>query len=235
MQKQDFKQVWKELQEQETKPATSLPVFPEKQLKIDHDKAVWILSNGEAPTELGNQISMFIVRNYLQTTVFNADGRLVLKSQLYTPKERNKALVLYSLGGQFTNTLLTEALRQIDDTEFTVINSWILPVIITSQKEPIKAWWDAKRSSLKALINLMKEEGIKSLVGYEITAKLIKQKNGMKTWSEPKITSIKNLEAVSENILKLAHEYLTVWESFRIQYNSFVFRKQEDGDIPIEL
>jgi len=232
---QNFKQVWKEMLEQEAKPATSLPQFPERPLKIDHDKAVWVLSNGEATAELGNQVSMFVVRTYLQSTVFNADGRLVLKSQLYTPREKQKALVLYSLGGQFTNTLLAEALRHIDDTEFTVINSWILPVVITSQKDPVKAWWEAKRSSLKALINLMKEEGIRSLVGYEITAKLIKQKNGMKMWSEPKITSLKNFETVQENVLEIAHEYLTTWESFRVQYNSFSFKKQQEDDIPIEL
>jgi len=233
---QNFKQVWKEMLEQEAKPASSLPTFPGPQLKIDHDKAVWVLNlNGET-VELGNQVSMFVVRMYMQTTVFNADGRLVLKSQLYTPREKQKALVLYNINGQFTNTLLAEALRHIDDTEFTVINSWILPIIITSTKEPTKAWWDAKRSALKALINLMKEEGIKSLAGYEIAAKLIKQKNGMKMWSEPKITNLKNFEAVPENSLKIAHEYLTTWESFKVQYNSFSFKKQqEDDDIPVEL
>ncbi len=173
----------------------------------------------------------------MQTTVVNLNGSLVLKSQIYTPKEKSRALVLYSIDGQFTNTLLTEALRHIDETEFTVINSWILPVIITSppqnQKEPIKAWWNANRSALKALINLLKEEQLKSLTGYEITSKLIKQRAGMKTWAEPKIVNIKNLDSVSENTLKIAYEYLTTWESFRVQYNSVIFKKQEDTSLEL--
>jgi hypothetical protein len=226
---QNIKDTWKQLQQEEAKPSVSLPSFPAKQLKINHDEAVWMLED----QKLSNQISMFVVRTYMQTTIFNTDGRLVLKSQIYTPKERSKALVLYSLGGQFTNTLLTEALKHIEEQEFSVINSWILPVVITSQKEPAKAWWDAKRSSLKVLINLMKEEQINTLSGYELVVKLVKQKNGVKMWSEPKVMAIRNIEALSENILKLAHEYLVEWEQFRIKYNASSFK--QDNDIPIEL
>jgi hypothetical protein len=225
----NIKEVWKELVSEEAKPSVSLPSFPAKQLKINHDEAVWMLED----QKLSNQISMFVVRTYMQTTIFNTDGRLVLKSQIYTPKERSKALVLYSLGGQFTNSLLTEALKHIEEQEFSVINSWILPVVITSQKEPAKAWWDAKRSSLKVLINLMKEEQINTLSGYELVVKLVKQKNGVKMWSEPKVMAIRNIEVLSENILKLAHEYLVEWEQFRIKYNASSFK--QDNDISIEL
>ena len=229
MAEKNIKEVWKEFISEEAKSSASLPSFPAKQLKINHDEAVWMLED----QKLSNQISIFIVRTYMQTTIFNPDGRLVLKSQIYTPKERNKALVLYSLGGQFTNTLLTETLRQIEEQEFSVINSWIIPVVITSQKEPTKAWWDAKKTSLKVLINFMKEEQISSLTGYELVVKLVKQKNGMKIWSEPKVIAIRNLEVLSENVLKVAHEYLVEWEQFRIKYNTSSFK--QDQDIPIEL
>ena len=186
--------------------------------------------------ELGNQVSAFIVKTYSQTTIFNADGKLVLKSQIYAPRERNKALVLYSLGGQFTNTLLTEALKNINEDEFSVINAWILPVVITNTQELQKAVWEAKRSALKSLINFMKEEAISGLTGYELTIKLIKQRNGVKIWAEPKVVGVKSVDHISEDILKLAYEYLTEFEQFRIRYNSAVFRSQSaDADIPIEL
>lgn len=228
---QDLKQVFRQLQAEEAKPSASLPAYPVPQLKINHDKAVWVLGEEQ---ELGNQVSVFVVKTYAQTTVFNADGRLVLKSQIFTPRERSKALVLYSLGGQFTNTLLTEALKNINKDEFSVINAWILPVIITNT-EPQKAVWEAKRSALKSLINFMREEAINSLTSYEITLKLVKQKSGVKIWAEPKVMSVKSVDHISEDILKLAYEYLTEFEQYKFKYNTTVFMSQNADDIPVEL
>jgi hypothetical protein len=226
---QNFKEVWKQLQQEEAKPTTSLPTYPALQLKINHDKAIWTLGEEQ---ELGNQVSVFIAKTYAQTTIFNSNGNLVLKSQIFTPKERSKALVLYSLGGQFTNTLLVEALKNINEEEFSVINAWILPVVITSTKEPVKAVWEAKRSALKSLINFMKEENINSLTGYELTIKLVKQKNGVKIWAEPKVMSMKHVDNIPDNILKTAYEYLTEFEQFRVKYNSAVFRRTDNDDLP---
>ena len=226
---QDLRKIWKQLQE-EAKPSTSLPSYPAPQLKINHDKAIWTLED----QEIGNQVAVFIVKTYSQTTIFNSNGNLVLKSQIFTPREKPRALVLYSLGGQFTHTLLTEALKNINEAEFSVINSWILPVIITTSKEPQKAVWEAKRSALKSLINLMKEETINNLAGYELTLKLVKQKNGVKIWAEPKVISVKPLDNIPEDTLKLGYEYLSEFEQFRIKYNTTSFKSQTD-DIPIEL
>jgi len=226
---QNFKEAWKQLQQEEAKPTTSLPTYPAQQLKINHDKAIWTLGEEQ---ELGNQVSVFVVKTYAQTTIFNSNGNLVLKSQIFTPKERGKALVLYSLSGQFTNTLLVEALKNINEEEFSVINSWILPVVITSTKETVKAVWDAKRSALKSLINFMKEENISSLTGYELTIKLVKQKNGVKVWAEPKVVSMKHVDNLSDDILKTAYEYLTEFEQFRVKYNSAVFRRTDNDDLP---
>jgi hypothetical protein len=227
---QDLKQAWKQLQQEEAKPSVSLPTYPAPQLKINHDKAIWTLGEEQ---ELGNQVSVFIVKTYAQTTIFNSNGNLVLKSQIFAPRERNKALVLYSLGGQFTNTLLVEALKNINEDEFSVINAWILPVIITSTKEPQKAVWEAKRSALKSLINFMKEEGISGLTGYELTIKLVKQKNGVKIWAEPKVVGVKHVDNVPDDVLKIAYDYLTEFEQFRVKYNSAVFRNASDNeDLP---
>ncbi len=223
---QDLKQAWKQLQQEEARPTTSLPTYPAPQLRINHDKALWVLGEVEGQ-ELGNQVSVFIVKTYAQTTIFNSNGNLVLKSQIFTPKERTKALVLYSLGGQFTNTLLTEALKNINEDEFSVINSWILPVVITSTKEPQKAVWEAKRSALKSLINFMKEEGISSLTGYELVIKLVKQKNGVKIWAEPKVVGLKHVDNLPDDVLKTAYEYLTEFEQFRVKYNTTVFRRDD--------
>lgn len=229
---QDIREAWKQLQQEEAKPTTSLPTYPAPQLRINHDKAIWMLGEEQ---ELGNQMSVFIVRTYAQTTIFNSNGNLVLKSQIFTPRERNKALVLYSMGGQFTNTLLVEALKNINEDEFSVINAWILPVVITSTKEPVKAVWEAKRSALKSLINFIKEEGINSLTGYELTIKLVKQKNGVKIWAEPKVVGIKHVDNLSDDMLKVAYDYLTEFEQFRVKYNTTVFRKPDNDDIPLEL
>jgi len=225
---QNIRETWKQLQAEETRPTTSLPTYPAPLLKINHDKAIWILGEEQ---ELGNQVSLFIVKTYAQTTIFNSNGNLVLKSQIFSPRERNKALVLYSLGGQFTNTLLTEALKNINEEEFSVINAWILPVVITSNKELQKAVWEAKRSALKSLINFMKEESINSLTGYELTIKLVKQKNGVKIWAEPKVVGVKHVDNISDDILKTAYDYLTEFEQFRVKYNTSVFRRTEDEDL----
>ena len=230
---QDIKQVWKQLIQEEVKQNTTQVLsYPAPQLKINHDKAVWVL--GEE--ELGNQLSFFVVKVLMQTTVFNSNGNLVLKSQIYTPKERSKSLVLYSMNNVFTGNLLVEALKRLEETELTIINAWVLPIVIVS-REPIKAVWEAKRSSLKVLINFMREENLNTLTGYEMSVKLVKQKSGVKTWSEPKVVSIKSVDSVSDEVLKVAYEYLSEFEQFRTQYNNSLFRNTSDdlNDIPLEL
>jgi len=230
---QDIKQVWKQLIQEEVKQnTTQMLSYPAPQLKINHDKAVWVL--GEE--ELGNQLSFFVVKVLMQTTVFNSNGNLVLKSQIYTPKERSKSLVLYSMNNVFTGNLLVEALKRLEETELTIINAWVLPIVIVS-REPIKAVWEAKRSSLKVLINFMREENLNTLTGHELTVKLVKQKSGVKTWSEPKVVSIKSVDSVSDEVLKVAYEYLSEFEQFRTQYNNSLFRNTSDDldDIPLEL
>jgi hypothetical protein len=230
----DIKQVWKQIVQEEVKQNTNQVLsYPAPQLRINHDKAIWVL--GEQ--ELSNQISFFVVKVFMQTTVFNSNGNLVLKSQIYTPKERSKALVLYSMNGVFTGNLLVEALKRLEETELTIINAWVLPVVIVAQ-EPIKAIWEAKRSALKVLINFMKEENLSTLTGHELSVKLVKQKSGVKTWSEPKVLSIKSVESVSDNVLQSAYEFLSEFEQFRSQYNNLLFKNTSDTDldeIPLEF
>jgi hypothetical protein len=232
---QDLRQAWKQLIQEEIKQgATQVLSYPAPQLRINHDKATWILGEGQ---ELGNQLSFFVVKVYAQTTVFNSNGNLVLKSQIYTPRERNKALVLYSINGVFTGNLLVEALKRLEETELTIINAWVLPIVIVAQ-EPLKAIWEAKRSALKVLINFMREENLSTLTGHELTVKLVKQKSGVKMWSEPKILSVKSVENVSDDILKVAYEYLSEFEQFRAQYNNSLFKNTSDtdlDDLPLEL
>lgn len=229
---QNFKEAWKQIVQEEVKQSTTQAIsYPAPQLKIDHDKAVWVL--GEE--ELGNQLSFFVAKTYAQTTVFNSNGNLVLKSQIHTPKERSKALVLYSMNGVFTGSLLIEALKRLDETELTIINAWVLPIVIVAQK-PLKAVWEAKRSALKVLINFMREENLSTLTGHELTVKLVKQKSGVKTWSEPKVVSVKSVDNVSDDVLKIAYEYLSEFEQFRTQYNNSLFKNtSSDDDIPLEL
>jgi len=231
---QDIRNAWKQILQEEAKQSTTQMLsYPAQQLRINHDKATWML--GEQ--ELGNQISFFIVKTFMQTTVFNSNGNLVLKSQIYAPRERSKALVLYSMNSVFTGNLLVEALKRLEETELTIINAWVLPVVIVAQ-EPVKAVWEAKRSALKVLINFMREENLTTLTGHELTAKLVRQKSGVKNWSEPKIVAIKTVDAVSDDVLKVAYEFLSEFEEFRNKYNSGVFRNASDtdlDDIPLEL
>jgi hypothetical protein len=224
---QDLKQVWKQILQEEAKQSTTQVLsYPVPQLKINHDKAIWVL--GEQ--ELSNQISFFVVKVFAQTTVFNSNGNLVLKSQIYTPRERSKTLVLYSMNNVFTGNLLVEALKRLEETELTIINAWVLPVVIVAQ-EPIKAVWEAKRSALKVLINFMREENIFTLTGHELVAKLVKQKSGVKTWSEPKIVAVKSVDNVSDEVLKVAYEFLPEFEQFKSQYNNSLFKNTSDTDL----
>jgi hypothetical protein len=228
---QDLKQAWKQLIQEEAKQSSTQALsYPALQLRIDHDKATWVLEE----KDLGNSLSFFVAKVYSQTTVFNSNGNLVLKSQIYAPKERNKALVLYSLNGVFTGNLLVEALKRLEETELTIINAWVLPIIIISN-EPQKAVWEAKRSALKVLINFMREENISTLTGHELTVKLVKQKSGVKTWSEPKVVAVNTVDSVSDDVLKVAYEFLSEFEQFRTKYNNSVFSNASEGDIPLEL
>jgi hypothetical protein len=57
-------------------------------------------------------------------------------------------------------------------------------------------------------------------------------------WSEPKVVSVKSVENVSDNVLKVAYEYLSEFEQFRTQYNNTLFKNSADtdlDDIPLEL
>lgn len=228
---QDLRQAWKQLMQEEAKQSSAQVLsYPAPQLKIDHDKAVWVL--GEK--DLGNSLSFFVVKTFAQTTVFNSNGNLVLKSQIYAPRERSKALVLYSLNGVFTGNLLVEALKRLEETELTIINAWVLPVLIIAQ-EPVKAVWEAKRSALKVLINFMREENLTTLTGHELTVKLVRQKSGVKMWSEPKVVAVNTVDSVSDDVLKVAYEFLSEFEQFRTKYNNSVFSNASEGDIPLEL
>jgi len=234
MQNQNIRETWKQLIQEEVKQSVSSTIsYPAPQLKIDHDKAIWVLGEGQ---ELGNQLSFFVVKTYAQTTVFNSNGNLVLKSQIYTPKERSKTLVLYSMNNLFTGNLLVEALKRLEETELTIINAWVLSIVIVS-KELQKAVWEAKRSALKVLINFMREENLSTLTGHLLDVKLVKQKSGVKMWSEPKVVSVKSVESVSDDVLKVAYEFLTEFEQFRNQYNNTLFKNASisDDDTPLEF
>jgi len=230
---QNIRETWKQLIQEEVRQSASSTIsYPAPLLRINHDKAVWELQE----EELGNQLSFFVVKTYMQTTVFNSNGNLVLKSQIYTPKERSKALVLYSMNNVFTGNLLTEALKRLEETELTIINAWVLPIVIVS-KELQKAVWEAKRSALKVLINFMREENLSTLTGHLLDVKLVKQKSGVKMWSEPKAVSVKSVENVSDDVLKVAYEFLTEFEQFRNQYNNLLFKNASisDDDTPLEF
>ena len=55
-------------------------------------------------------------------------------------------------------------------------------------------------------------------------------------WSEPKVVSIKSVDSVPNDVLKVAYEYLTEFEQFRTQYNNAVFKNTSaSDDIPLEL
>jgi len=224
----NIREAWKQiLQEEAKQSSTQVLSYPAPVLKIDHNEAVWVFGEGQ---KLGNQISFFITKVFMQTTVLNSNGNLVLKSQIYVPRERSKALVLYSMNGVFTGNLLVEALKRLEETELIIINAWVLPVVIVAQ-EPIKAVWEAKKSSLKTLINFMREENLTTLTGHELSVKLVKQKSGMKIWSEPKVVSVKSVDNVSDNILKTAYEFLSEFEQFRSQYNNSLFKNTSDTDL----
>jgi uncharacterized HAD superfamily protein len=58
----------------------------------------------------------------------------------------------------------------------------------------------------------------------------------VKTWSEPKVVSVKSVDNVSNDVLKIAYEYLSEFEQFRTQYNNSLFKNtSSDDDIPLEL
>jgi hypothetical protein len=231
------------------KPKVEIPQPPALPLKIDHKGARWYLEeflgineeNGEKTINeipLGSKISVFFAKVYGITTVFNKDGRLVLKSQIYNLKERSKAVVLYSMNNQFTGELLVSSLERLEGGEFTIINAWLSPVVITTTDKQIhKAVWEIKKTALRNLINYMKQNEIPTLVGRELFLGLTKKKEGMRVWCEPfvddKTQPPKRVEEVSDEVLKLALELLSEFEEYKNKVNSMAFKK--DDDIPLEL
>ncbi len=255
---QDVRTVWMQLTQAEEeafkpqpkpkKPKVELPQPPALPLKIHHTETMWYLEeflgineeNGEKMFNkifLGSKISVFFAKIYGITTVFNEDGKLVLKSQIYNLKERNKALVLFSLNNQFTSELLVNALEKLEGGELTIINAWLSPVIITAKKQTHKAIWEIKKTALRNLINYMKQNEIPTLVGRELLLGLTKKKEGMRVWCEPfvddKVQPPKRVEEVSEEVLKLAFELLSEFEEYKAKFNSLTFK--QDDDIPVEL
>jgi len=256
---QDIRNVWVQMTEAEEeafkpkpkpqKPKIEIPQPPALPLKIDHNFAKWYLEeflgvneeNGEKiinQIQLGSKISVFFAKIYGITTVFNGDGKLVLKSQIYNLKERNKALVLFSLNNQFTGELLVNALEKLEGEEFTIINAWLSPIIITTTNGEIhRAVWEIKKTALRNLINYMKQNEIPTLVGRELLLGLTKRKEGMRVWCEPfvddKTQPPKRVEEVSEHVLKLAFEFLSEFEKYKTKFNSLTFK--QDDEIPVEL
>jgi hypothetical protein len=258
MQQQDVRNAWVQIAQAEEeafkpkpkKPKVEIPQPPALPLKIDHKGAKWYLEeflgineeNGEKmikETPLGSKISVFFAKVYGITTVFNEDGKLVLKSQIYNLKERNKALVLFSLNNQFTGELLVKALENLEDSQLTIINAWLSPVVITTTDKQIhKAVWEIKKTALRNLINYMKQNDMPTVVGRELFFGLTKKKEGVRVWCEPvvddKTQPPKRVEEVSEDVLKLAFELLSEFEQYKAKFNSLTF-KQDDDDIPLEL
>lgn len=253
----DIKETWKQLvqtEEEAFKPKpkkkVEIPKPPAPSLKIDHKGVRWFLeeflgtdeATGEKltnETPLGSKISVFFAKIYGVTTVFNEDGKLVLKSQIYNLKERSKALVLYSLNNQFSGELLVEALEKLEGGEFTIINAWLSPVVITTTDGKIyKALWEIKKTALRNLINYMKQNEIPTLVGRELFLVLTKKKEGVRVWCEPiiddKTQPPKRVEEVAEDVLKIAFDFLSEFEQYKTKFNSLTFKQDED-EIPLEL
>lgn len=256
---QDVRNIWTQIAQAEEeafkpkpkpkKPKTELPQPPALPLKINHNFAEWYLEeflgineeNGEKminKISLGSKISVFFAKIYGITSVFNEDGKLVLKSQIYNLKERNNALVLYSINNQFTRELLVNALEKLEGSEFTIINAWLSPVVITTTDGQIhRAVWEIKKTALRNLINYMKENEIFTLVGRELFLGLTKKKQGMRVWCEPfiddKTQPPKRVEEVSDAVLKVAFDYLSEFEKYKAKFNSLTFK--QDDDIPLEL
>jgi len=256
---QNIRETWKHIvqTEEETfkpkpkpkKPKVEIPQPPALPLKINHADMLWYLEeflgineeNGEKIVNkiyLGSKIFVFFAKVYGITTVFNDDGKLVLKSQIYNLKERNKALVLYSLNGQFNGELLVSALEKLENGEFTIINAWLSPVVITTTKGEIhKAVWEIKKTALRNLINYMKQNEIYTLVGWELFLGLVKKKEGMRVWCEPfvddKTQPPKRVDEVSDEVLKIAFNLLSEFEEYKSKFNSLTFK--QDDDIPLEL
>ncbi len=254
---QDIKNIWVQIAQAEEeafkpkskKPKVEIPQPPALPLKIDHKGARWYLEEflgvneetGEKQVNeisLGSKISVFFAKVYGITTVFNEDGKLVLKSQIYNLKERNKAVVLYSLNNQFTGELLVSSLEKLEGSEFTIINAWLAPVVITTtDKQIYKAVWEIKKTALRNLINYMKQNEIYTLVGRELFLGLTKKKEGVRVWCEPfvddKTQPPKRVEEVSDEVLKLAFELLSEFEEYKNKFNSLTFK--QDDDIPLEF
>ncbi len=257
MQGQDIRSIWVQLTQAEEeafkpkpkKPKIEIPQPPALPLKIHHTEVSWYLEeflgideeNGEKIVNkifLGTKISVFFAKIYGLTTVFNEDGKLILKSQIYNLKERNKAVVLYSLNNQFTGELLVSALEKLGGGEFTIINAWLSPVVITTLDGQIhKAVWEIKKTALRNLINYMRQNEVPTLVGRELFLGLTKKKEGMRVWCEPfvddKTQPPKRVEEVSEEVLKSAFELLSEFEEYKNKFNSLTFKQNDD--IPIEF
>jgi hypothetical protein len=196
--------------------------YPAPFLSIDHKENTWTLvdRNTKEKYPLGKEIEIATTQTFVQTKVFTSAGVLRAMSQIVLPSERRNMLNVIT-GELWENVEIRE-----DDV---VINSWIVPTIIKTDKDYIKAIWEIKRTSLKAMINFLQENNLRNLNALQLKLSLVSRREGVKKWAEPKVLQFKSLkECQDDKLLVVALEFIKAFHEFRKEFNLQAIQSNED-------
>ena len=210
--------------ERETKPKRVVQ-YPAPFLTIAHSYGTWTLSDRSSKENLslGRDIEFLTTQAYYQSKVFSPSGVLKMVSQIVLPNEKENMLNV------LTGELWKDVVVEEGDT---VVNSWLIPVVIVSKDEPIKAIWEVKKASMRTLINFMRESDLRNLNTLHIKATIIVKRDGDVKWGEPKIAHYQPLKEVrDEKLLLTVLELLKTFEEFRKAYNMQAIQNDEQFDL----
>jgi len=197
--------------------------YPAPFLSIDHKGNTWMLvdRNTKETHSLGKEIEIATTQTFIQTKVFTSAGVLRAMSQIVLLSERKNMLNVIT-GDLWQNVEIGE-----DDV---VINSWIVPIIIKVDKDYIRAIWEIKRTSLKAMINFLQENNLRNLNALQMKLSLVSRREGnVKKWSEPKVVQFKSLkECQDDKLLAVVLEFIKAFHEFRKEFNLQAIQSNED-------
>jgi len=196
--------------------------YPAPFLSIDHKENTWTLvdRNTKEKYPLGKEIEIATTQTFIQTKVFTSAGVLRAMSQIVLPSEKRNMLNVIT-GDLWQNVEIGE-----DDV---VINSWIVPVVIKTD-DYIKAIWEIKRTSLKAIINFLQENNLRNLNALQMKISLVSRREGnVKKWAEPKVLQFKSLkECQDDKLLVVVLEFIKAFHEFRKEFNLQAIQSNED-------
>jgi hypothetical protein len=232
---------FKFLQEENKAPVKKELQFPS--LKIRHPIAAakiteaWIIENGDV-IELGKDVELIVIA--VRGQYFRFDSQLQRTTHITEikpiPQIRQARCVK-------TGKTVEQLKAEFGDNfkkEFTFAQ--VVFGIVKVKDKWQEVVWYVKNSSLRSMIDIQNELGLKNIVGYHLQLGLKVNKSGGVVYATPLLKQAKNLSELPDNILKTLPDLDKLYEAFMKEvafYNSTEassFKEEATADdMPVEF